>query len=386
MFTKIYCKSLKSVVKFNFHQISYKAENMKKNKDEVGVGVREIARRANVSIATVDRVIHNRTGVSEKTRKKIQEIIKDLDYQPNLLASRLASRKIFQLATLIPKVSEETNFWEAPLSGIEKAEKEINQYGVSINKHFFDLNDKGTFMQQTEQILEGKVDGVILAPSFIEESVQLAQACKESNIPYVFINSDIPNLDSLCYIGPHLVKSGYMAAHLVSYGIADTGKILVVNISKEIDNHHHLLRKEEGFRTYFKDNHKSNEIVKIDIRQTTYPNIEQKLMKIFKNHQDIQAVFATNSRVSSVARFLEQAGKKDLLLVGYDFLKENIEHLIEGTIDFLICQKPEEQAYRGVMALYQHLVLATSIDKVQYMPIDIITKENYEFYSNSKHS
>lgn len=359
---------------------------MKDNKDGSGVGVREIARRANVSIATVDRVIHNRTGVSEKTKQKIQAIIEELNYQPNLLASRLASRKIFQFATLIPKVSEETNFWEAPLSGFQKAEMEINQYGVSINKYFFDLNDKATFVQQTEQILADKVDGIILAPSFMEESVQLAQTCKERNIPYVFINSDIPNLDSLCYIGPHLVKSGYMAAHLVSYSIANEGKILVVNISKEIDNHHHLLRKEEGFRKYFNDHQKSNEILKIDIRQTTYPNVEQKLTEIFQNHPDIRAVFATNSRVSSVARFLEQTDKQDLLLVGYDFLKENIDHLTLGTIDFLICQKPEEQAYRGVMALYQHLVLTNSIDRVQYMPIDIITKENYEFYSNSKFS
>lgn len=355
---------------------------MKKNENGIPVGVREIARRANVSIATVDRVIHNRTGVSEKTRIKIQEIIKDLNYQPNLLASRLASRKIYQFATLIPKVSEETDFWEAPLRGIKKAETEISQYGVSVNKHFFDLNDKASFMKQSKLILRDKIDGIILAPSFIEESVRLAQTYKEHNIPYVFINSDIPNLDSLCYIGPHLEKSGYTAAHLLSYGISDGGKILVVNISKEIDNHHHLLRKEEGFRTYFKDHHKHHKIIKTDIRQTSYPDVEKKLADVFENHLDIRAVFATNSRVSSVARFLELTDRKNLLLVGYDFLKDNITHLIQGTIDFLICQKPEEQAYRGVMALYQHLVLTTAINRIQYMPIDIITKENYEFYSN----
>lgn len=355
---------------------------MKENGKEISVGVREIARRANVSIATVDRVIHNRTGVSEKTRTRIQKIIKDLNYQPNLLASRLASRKIFQFATLIPRVSEETDFWEAPLKGIKKAEGEISQYGVSINKYFFDLNDRASFTKTSELILQGKVDGIILAPSFIEESVHLAQICKEHNIPYVFINSDIPNLDSLCYIGPHLVKSGYMAAHLLSYGVADGGKILVVNISKEIDNHHHLLRKEEGFRTFFKDHDKPHVIVKTDIRKTSYPDVEQKLTDIFESHPDIRAVFATNSRVSSVARFLEQTGRKELLLIGYDFLKDNIDYLKQGIIDFLICQKPEEQAYRGVMALYQHLVLTTSINRIHYMPIDIITKENYEFYSN----
>lgn len=355
---------------------------MKKNGDGVTVGVKEIARRASVSIATVDRVIHNRTGVSEKTRKKIQHIIKDLNYQPNILASRLASRKVYDLAVLIPRVSKETDFWEAPLKGVHRAEAEISQYGINIHKHFFDLNDKASFLKETDRIFGSKIDGVMLAPSFIEESIQFANICKDKKIPYVFINSDIPNKDSLCYIGPHLEKSGYLAAHLVSYNNLESGKVLVINISKEIDNHHHLLRKEEGFRTYFKDHQKAGKIIKADIRQTDYSTVEKKLTEIFSNYQDIRAIFTTNSRVSSVARYLEQSGKKNVLLIGYDFLKENIEHLKNGTIDFLLCQKPEEQGYKGIMALYQHLVLTTSVDKVHYMPIDIITKENYAFYKN----
>ena len=51
-------------------------------KGDQSIGVKEIARKANVSIATVDRVLHNRSGVSEDTKKKINEIIKKYNYQP----------------------------------------------------------------------------------------------------------------------------------------------------------------------------------------------------------------------------------------------------------------------------------------------------------------
>jgi LacI family transcriptional regulator len=356
--------------------------SMKKDEDEATIGVKEIARRANVSIATVDRVIHNRTGVAEDTKKKIQQIIKDINYQPNILASRLASRKVYELAVIIPKVSKETDYWEAPLKGIQKAESEISKYGIKINTFLFDLNSKGSFVRQTDKIFAGKVDGVLLAPSFIDEAIYFTYRCKERNIPYVFINSDIPNQDSLCYIGPDLMKSGYLAGHLMSYGVGKQDKVLVINISKEIDNHHHLLRKEEGFRKYFEDHHRSNEIIKVDVRQTEYAALEEILTEVFSAHQDIKGIFTTNSRVSSVARFVEKTAKAHLLLLGYDFLKENIEYLKKETIDFLICQKPEEQAYRGIMALYQHLVMSSEVEKVHYMPIDIITKENYNFYSN----
>ena len=115
---------------------------------------------------------------------------------------------------------------------------------------------------------------------------------------------------------------------------------------------------------------------------TDFKAIESKLAEIFEQHGDITSVFVTNSRVFSVARFLEKRGMNDILLIGYDFIEENIQYLKNGRINFLICQKPEEQGYRGVMALYHHLILKLPIANIDYMPIDIITKENYEFYRN----
>lgn len=344
-------------------------------------GVREIARRANVSIATVDRVIHNRTGVSAKTRSKINLIIQQLNYQPNILASRLASKRVFFIAVLIPGISVETLFWEVPLKGIERATEEIKQYGIQLKPYFFDLNDKDSFTKQAGLILENKIDGVLLSPSFVEESVVFIQACKARNIPYVFIDSNIPGQGSLSYIGPHLFKSGYLGAKLLTYALGEADKVLVVNISKEIDGYIYL-EIEKGFRAYFKEHQHMNGIIRTDIKHTDYQSIATSLSNTLNTHPDISAIFVTNSRVFSVARFLEEKEKSKLLLVGYDLIGENIDYLKKGTIDFLICHKPEEQGYRGVMAFYQKLVMASSVEKVQYMPIDIITRENYEFYHN----
>jgi len=352
------------------------------NKHEEPIGVKEIARLANVSLATVDRVLHNRSGVSEATRAKIQKIIKRLNYRPNILARRLASGKVYRFAALIPSVSEETDYWQAPLNGINRAEAELSQYGIKIERYFFDQNEKKSFLSKAKIILDSDIDGVVVAPSFIEESIQFTNKCKELKIPYVFINSDIPTQESLCYIGPELFKSGYLAASLAGYSKGEGGKILVVNIAKEIDNLHHVVRKQEGFKTYFKDKHIKSDIVEVNINQTDYKAVEKRLTDVFNQHTDISAVFVTNSRVFSVARFLEKKQLKDILLIGYDYIEENIQFLKNGRINFLICQKPEEQGYRGVMALYHHLILKIPIANIDYMPIDIITKENYEFYKN----
>jgi LacI family transcriptional regulator len=345
-------------------------------------GVKEIARRAKVSIATVDRVLHDRKGVSADTKKKIQDIVEELNYQPNMLASRLASQKMFNIAVLIPKVSEETDFWQAPLNGIRSAESVIREYGIRVNVYFFDLENRKSFEQQALLILQSRADGVLMAPSFIDEAIQFAAACRARRLPYVLIDSNIPNQEGVCYIGPHLFRSGYLSAQLMNFTLRAKSEILVVNIAKEVDDHNYLMQIEDGFRAYFKYYNLPHDVVKVDITGTDYPSVEKGLMRIFKQHPQLRAVFVTNSRVSMVAQYLEKARMGKVFLVGFDFLKENVEYLKKEVIDILICHKPEEQGYKGIMALYQHLVLRTEVEKISFMPIDIITRENHEFYHN----
>ncbi len=353
----------------------------KKSDELESFGIKEIAKKANVSIATVDRVIHNRTGVSEATKDKINAIIKEFNYEPNIFARRLASKNVLKFATFIPMVSNETDFWQAPLNGINSAEKVVKRYGIKVDKYFFNQNDKASFVKCAKEILDGNYDAVILAPSFIEESISFVSSLDELGVPYIFINSDIPDKHSLCYIGPDLFHSGYLSAHLINYLVSDNDNIILINISKEIDNRHHLLRKEEGFRAYFGDQTKKVNIVKAEIRQNDYKSVKEDLSKVLKETK-AKAIFVTNSRVFYVAQFLEESGIKDVIVVGYDFIEKNIEFLKKGTIDFLICQKPQEQGYRGIMTLYNSLVHISPIEKIYFMPIDIITKENYQFYKN----
>jgi LacI family transcriptional regulator len=252
---------------------------------------------------------------------------------------------------------------------------------VVLEMFFFDQNDKRSFVKQSRAIINKRVDGVLLAPMFMKESSEFAEECNKLQIPYVFINSDIPDKSGLCYIGPDLYHSGSLGAHLISYLVTKGEEVLIVNISKEIDNLHHLLRKEEGFRDYFKKHTLDNPIVKTDIRDTDYLSIKRELTVALSKHP-VKAIFVTNSRVSFVARFLEESGQKNIRLIGYDFLEENIAYLKAGVIEFLISQKPKEQGYRGIITLYNYLVHSADIEKSYYMPIDIITKENYLFYKN----
>lgn len=357
---------------------------MKKEKDKENAGVKEIARRAKVSIATVDRVIHNRPGVSEKTKELINGIIRELNYQPNVLAQRLAlaSRGILRLAVLLPAISEETEFWQAPLDGVTQAENEIRQYNVHVERFLFDQNDQQSFARQVKKIEQQKPDGILFTPTFAEESKRLIRYCEKAATPYVLINADIPEVDRKSYIGPELFHSGYLAAQLVNYCTNPGEPVLLVNIAKEISGNHAILRKEEGFRAFFEEHDKSRRIIPFNSTQTDFQAVSAKLTKLFLKEDRPRAIYVTNSRVSLVAKWMESKKIKDVLLLGYDFLRENVKYLEKGEIDFLICEKPHEQGYKGVMSLFQKLVYNVEQEKTLLMPIDIITRENYRFYHN----
>jgi len=354
---------------------------MEKNKTNNPIGIKEIAKRANVAIATVDRVIHNRTGVSQRTKDKINAIIKKLDYQPNILARRLASGKILRIGILMPAIDEGSQYWRSQLQGIEEAEAEIKQYGINIHKYFFDAASSSSFVKSSKELLQQKMDAVLLIPIFPEEAQKFIATCKQKGISVAFLNSDIGGEDHLFYIGPHLYQSGYQAAELLATGV-DTGKMLIVNIMSDTDNEEHLSAKEAGFKAWFNDNNIKRSFVKLDIRSIELATVNRKIKKVLAEHKNIQAIFVTGSRVSLVAATLEKYSKKKILLVGYDFLEENIRYLKKNVIDFLICQKLHEQGYKGTMTLYQKLVFNTEIETVYYMPIDIVTRENYTYYNN----
>jgi LacI family transcriptional regulator len=351
------------------------------------VRIADIAKRAQVSTGTVDRVIHNRGEVAAKTREKILKIIDEMNYEPDILASTLASKRTFRFASLIPEAGDGSQFWAMPSAGLEKALNQVKHFGVFHDVFHFQYFDRYSFRKAAEELLQTEPDGVILAPVFSELAEHFVAKCQEKRIPVVFINSNIFNIEKLSFVGQDSFRSGMVAAHLLDYGMPEGGSFLVINFMSEKGTNMHLLSREEGFRNYFSQfPERKKHLQTLNIVGSDMATIRKKLWENLMPGmagQKIKGVFVTNSRVFHVANFLKTTGIKDIRLIGYDLLDENVAHLQENTIDFLISQKPFEQGLRSFMALFDALVLKKPVNKYQYLPIDIITRENIDYYINN---
>ncbi|HLN73356.1 MAG: sugar ABC transporter substrate-binding protein [Methylococcaceae bacterium] len=298
------------------------------------------------------------------------------------MASTLASKKTFTLALFIPAPVTEASYWNKPMVGVKKAFQEVQQYGVNIDIHLFKQSDSRTFIDESELVLQSKPDGVVLAPFFSREAKQFIAELKNRDIPYVFIDSNIIDSGKLSYIGQDSFQSGKLAARLLDYSVPVDATILILHFAKEMDNLNHLAQREKGFYEYFKnvDPKGKRRIITMEIADPADANSEKMMEAALEIQPAIKGIFVTNSQVYHLAKFIEQKGLKDIRIIGHDLIAENILYVKKGIVDFLICQRPEEQGYNAVYALFDHILLKKQVKTDNFTPIDIITKENIDYY------
>lgn len=345
------------------------------------IRIKDIAEQAGVSVGTVDRVLHNRGEVALETKKKILEIAKNNNYQPNLIARALTSKKQCVFAALLPTPTEEDIFWRKPLNGISEAASELGQFQVKVEKFFFTHYDEADFIKQTKDILKLQPSGVVFPPIFKKESLDFIKKLEKKDIPYVFLEAKINECNYLAYVGCDGVHGGRVAANIVDCSIPENNDILIINLAKDLENVHHLNNRTQGFLSYFME-HGRNKGLKINIEIPTSKSIiiKEKLDKVLSKNRNIKAIFITGSKVYKIAEYLIKNKLEDIVLVGFDPIEQNIKYLNKGVIKYLIGQHPYQQGFKSVKKLFEHVMLHNSISRDEILPVDIINRESFKLY------
>jgi LacI family transcriptional regulator len=252
--------------------------------------------------------------------------------------------------------------------------------------YYFDLNNENSFNESIGKLLKTNPDGIIFTPIFPGPSIKLIKHCEERNLPYIFIDVNIEGYNNLAFFGQNAFQSGFLAARMMDYCIPENSDVIVLKLAHTLGITYHLINREIGFLSFYANNHsqKNTKFASHEIDISSESKTNSLINTVFEQTQNLRGVFVTNSRVNIIANYLEKKGLKDIILIGYDLTEKNKHFLENGTINFLIGQKTEEQGYKSVLALFNHLVFKREINKINYSPIDIIMKENIDFYKDYK--
>lgn len=345
------------------------------------IRIKDIAKMANVSVGTVDRVIHKRGEVSAESYNKIMAILEKTGYKPNLIARTLGSNKTFRVAAVVPD-PEQDEYWKMSSEGIIKAEEEWAEFGVQVQLLHFDLYDKNSFKKAMNEALNAKPDGIITAPIFHQESIEFFNLCHAHEIPFVVFNNNIPGTKSLSFVGQDLYQSGAVGAELLHISQEDPGTYAILHIYDDIHNSVHLSEKEKGFKDYFASM-KQCKVISVDLNLTHEATLEKELNDLLSNPELKGLLVTTSKGASIVSNMLEKHGKNGIRLVAYDLLQENLRYLNKGVIDFLINQNSRRQAFIGISQLANFLVFKKDASAEYLFPLEIITRQNLKSYLNS---
>jgi LacI family transcriptional regulator len=335
--------------------------------------IKEIAEKAGVSIGTVDRVIHKRGRVSPETEGRIQSIIDDLDYRPNLFARVLKLSRTYTFGIFMPDEDQDGGYWALSASGIRRALIELE--GNRIQGRFFtyDRYSSDSFERTATILLDACPDGLLIAPiltKYIPELIH--QSLPE--MPYAFFDSDIPGLHPISVINQDAYRSGRLAAELITKIARPPAVLLVLRF---MPDDYHISARCRGFRDFFSglEGYAVQEMG-IDVSNDS-PSLTAFISRFREEHPNLKGIFSTNALTYRAALALEELyGSSRPALVGYDLIQDNAKWLERGVIDFIISQQPEMQGYRGIYSLYRHVILKEKVDRQVMMPLDIITRES----------
>jgi LacI family transcriptional regulator len=343
------------------------------------VRLKDIAKLARVSVGTVDRVLHKRGEVSEDSYKRIMAIVEKTGYTPNLIARTLGSNKAFKVAAVIPHPSQD-EYWKFAHDGILQAQDDWSQYSLQIKTSEFDLYDRNSFVKAIKRAIRLKPDGLLLAPIFHHEALEGLALCKKEEIPFVLFNNNIPETNPLSFVGQDLYQSGQLGAELLQIGQPTSGHYAILHVYDDIANSTHLSEKEKGFKDYFNNlKEGKNAALSIDLNLMHKKTLEKEIKELL-SVKDLRGLLVTTSKGASiVSRLVHKHRKNGIRLVAYDLLKENVEQLNKGLIDFIINQNSREQARVGVGHLANFL-LFTKEPADFFFPLEIITRKNLSPY------
>lgn len=346
--------------------------------------IKDIARRAGVSVGTVDRVLHHRPNVSESAAAKVKKVLEEINYQPNVYASALAINRYCTFYLLMPKHESEA-YWEEVEEGAYHCVEVQRDFKISLQALYYNRFDEETFRKACHECMEQKPDGVIIVPSTLDATREFTDILHEQNIPFVLLDSYMPDLKPLAFYGQDSFASGYFAARMMSLIAVGETEIMLMRqtsngrvASKQQDN------REVGFRHYMHDHFPHVKITEIDLSlDVSRSSYDDLLEEFFTSNPKIHHGITFNSKAHIVGEFLQRTNRRNVQIMGYDMVEKNAECLRLGSISFLIAQHGYMQGYNCVDALFRAIILKMPVKPVNYMPIELLTRENVNFYQRT---
>lgn len=345
------------------------------------VTIKDIADSAGVTIGTVHCALNGKPGVGQKTRERIISIAKSMNYHPNTAAASL-KRKTVRIAASFPGATEESKYYFTYVwNAVRDCFRDMGDFNIELIEAPFYSGANSHADELSELLAHQQIDGLLTTGYSDDRGITSIQQFINQNIPVVFVGNDLPQSGRLCCVQPYYQIIGRMMAEMIVLQIPQDAGILICAGDLEMPSHYLVT---QGIDAYIKENNLKNSIYKIHAgnnKRDIFNRAEREL----KNRSDIAACCSVNARGSvqmgDALIATNRAGQ--LIAIGSDLFKENVDFLKEGVFSAIIYKNPYLQAYTAAKTLIEYLIKDKKpIKDIIQIGSEIVIRSSLPMYDN----
>lgn len=270
--------------------------------------IKDIAKAAGVSLATVSRVINNGPKVGDGTRERIKKIMEEMDYRPNANARALVTKRSASLGVVLAELQDP--FFATLAHGIELVTRPQN---VQILMSAGSI-EKATELKAIETLLEHRCEAMVVHSKALDDQTLINFA---SQVPgFVLVNRYVPEIGNRCVWLDNVTGGRTMARYIVSQGHR---KIAVISSKYPIEDPGHRI---QGIREELQESGISLPDSCIEYSTPDQEGGETAVQNLLAKGKKFTAVMAYNDAMASGAMTVLQDHNIDVpnavSVIGYD--------------------------------------------------------------------
>lgn len=340
------------------------------------VTCKDVAERAGVSRATVDRVLNNRGRVSEETIARVRQIAEEMGYQPNLFGQGLAVSKK-QLKIGFGYLDDESvPFYQIVYRSAKAYAEELVQYGVKVE--FFPMPRWSWPNLEGIRKIFGDIemDGWVMDGLCTEIFLHSRHIEGKPYVPVVAYNFDAVLEQRLAYVGCSYEKAGRLACGLAA--LISDGKARIGIVSSGSGEMSSARERIHGFEKELREHYEGMEII---FRQFIDCQISREafLQSVGDQLEKIDVLYLVNPGNYDICDYVcETMGERKPRIITNDLVSERQKEMIRsGRIAATIDQEPEVQGRKSLEILFEYLAFGKRPEKEKfYTELSILIRQN----------
>lgn len=335
--------------------------------------IHDVAARAGVSLATVDRVLNRRPGVRPQTIAKVEAAARELNYRPDPYAASLAKKRSDRFLFLLPE--GRNPFMQQLAREAHETSDRVFMDRIRLSVRHVDTFDKAALSLALSQVNPEDTEGVAIVAQDAPVVRSAIDALADRGVHVVTLISDVATRGRGHFVGIDNVAAGRVAGRLIGRFLPEApGKVALVCGTLALTDH---AQRVEGCRSVLAADFPHLEVLPIREGRDDDVLTREAATDLLRRNRDLVGLYNVGSGTRGLIAALEAwpAGTRPVT-IAHELTPHARQALTAGTLDALICQDPGHEIRSAVRVLKALVDKTPIVEGQERIRIEIYIREN----------